>query len=140
MMFHFISPKKIKKKRGADPPGFEPLISRTGPQTFDLPIACHVCETAQPMCQYQCSNSAEINGCPTDNQVTISGCPPKFLVVHTFMYTYKGDFGLQIYGCPLGNCISIFGCPATVLVVPGAWTTKILNAGQYPYRPILLIM
>ncbi len=38
------------------------------------------------------------------------------------------SWGMKIYGCPSDNYISIFGCPATFLVVPGAQTTKILNA------------
>ncbi len=32
----------------------------------------------------QCSNQGKINGCPMDNQVTISGCPSRFLVVRTW--------------------------------------------------------
>ncbi len=57
-----------------------------------------------------------------DNQVTISGCLSKFLVVCTYLeyihiHTYKGEFWLQIYGFPLDNCISIFGCPVIFLVV-----------------------
>ncbi len=56
-----------------------------------------------------------------------------WLSVHVFgcaylEYMYKGDFWLQIYGCPLDNCIGLYGCPVTFLVVPGARTTKILNA------------
>ncbi len=71
----------------------------------------------------------KLYGC-SDNQVTISGCPFKFfflLSVHD-IHMYKGEFWLQIYGCPSDNCINIFGRPVTFLVVPGAWTTKILNA------------
>ena len=30
----------------------------------------------------QCLNQEKNRGCPMDNQVTISGCPPKLLVVH----------------------------------------------------------
>ena len=67
-----------------------------------------------------------------DNQVTISGCPPKFLYVRIQNKVNEVEFlswDMKIYGCPSDNHISIFGCPATFLVVPGAQTTKILNAG-----------
>ena len=38
------------------------------------------------------------------------------------------SWSVKIHGWPSDNCISIFGCPAIALVVPGARTTKILNA------------
>ena len=77
----------------------------------------------------------KINGCPEDNQVTISGCPSKDLVVRTWSKINGVEFhtwGMKIDGCPSDNHISIFGCPTTFLVVPGARTTKISNA-DYRY-------
>ncbi len=46
-----------------------------------------------------------------DNQVTISGYPPRFFGCPYLEYTYKGAFSLHIYGCLSDNYISIFGCP-----------------------------
>ncbi len=65
-----------------------------------------------------------------DNQVTISGCLAKFLIVCTWngqMCICKGEFWLQIYG---DNYFSLFGCLAILLVVPGALTTEISNTEQ----------
>ncbi len=48
-----------------------------------------------PLCHIQCSNYGKISGCPTDNQVTIFGCPSKFLVVRTWNTCTKVTFGYR---------------------------------------------
>ncbi len=60
-----------------------------------------------------------MSGCPINNQVAISGCPPQLLVV--FIH-YKGEFWLQIYGCPPDNCIIIFGCQLLFLLL--SWANR----------------
>ena len=57
------------------------------------------------------------NGCLTDNQITISGCPSKFVVVRTWnkvlvliLYLNLASFGYRF--------VNIFGCLPIFKVVP----------------------
>ncbi len=46
------------------------------------------------------------NGCPTDNQVAISGCPSTFLVARTWSKVNGVEFhswSMKIDGCPSDN-------------------------------------
>ncbi len=82
----------------------------------------------------------KINGFPTDNQVTISGCSSKSLVVRTWNKVNAVSPAVRFHSWDIEKFMVVRRTTtSTVLVIrwlfgcPGARTTKISNAGLHCY-------
>ena len=77
------------------------------------------------------------SNCPADNQVTISDCPSKFLVVRTWNILNtrtKVSFDCRFIVARKTTAFSIFGCPATsghLFACPGRTDNKNFVAYKY---------